>query len=103
MHFFSIHINLFFNVLSNKICLQRRQQRNAIELNIHTAANQAQKVAMDRPHAQQTTRRGRGRSTQTWRRSMLKLLANANITWDGAKRTAQNRIRWPCRGSPQEQ
>ena len=38
--------------------------------------------------------RGRGRPKQTWRRSMLNELANANITWDGAKRTAQNRIRW---------
>ena len=38
--------------------------------------------------------RGRGRSKQTWRRSMPNELANANITWDGAKITVQNRIRW---------
>ena len=37
--------------------------------------------------------RGRGQHKQTWRRSMLNELANANITCDGAKITAKNRIR----------
>ena len=39
------------------ILAELHQQRSAIELNkrvTHTAANQAQKVAMDRPHAQET-------------------------------------------------
>ena len=44
--------------------------------------------------------RGRGRPKQTWRRSMLNELANANITWDGAKKnsTESYPMEEPCRG-----
>ena len=38
--------------------------------------------------------RGRRRPKITWRRTMLRELADANITWEGVKKTAQNRVRW---------
>ncbi|KAH8333438.1 hypothetical protein KR067_003621 [Drosophila pandora] len=35
-----------------------------------------------------------GRPKLTWRRLTVRELADNNITWDVAKRTAQNRVRW---------
>ena len=98
---------------------EHHQQRSAIELDklgTYTAANQVPKVAMDRPYAQEPTwqhlsngtrvepaRKQRTRSTQaTWRRSMLKELANANISWDGTKSTESYPMEEPCCGLVEE-
>ena len=35
-----------------------------------------------------------GRPVKTWRRSVEEELKQANITWNAAKRTAANRVRW---------
>ena len=35
-----------------------------------------------------------GRPVKTWRRSVEEELKQANITWNTAKRTAANRVRW---------
>ena len=39
-----------------------------------------------------------GRPVKTWRRSVEEELKQANITWNAAKRTAANRVRWRSTG-----
>ena len=39
-------------------------------------------------------KRKRGRPQHTWRRTRMAELAAKNLTWNEAKRTAQNRVRW---------
>ena len=57
-------------------------------------------MGLDWPHAEETIewnpqgKRKRGRPQHTWRRTRMAELERRQLTWQEAKRTAQNRVRW---------